>query len=922
MDTARWNALAAHFDAALALPPEQRRDYVERATADDPGLRAELQSLLRAHQSDPGFLEEQPVPEARAFSQALRPGDAVGAWRVVRLLGHGGMGEVYEVARADGQFEQRAAMKVMRAESARFLDRFNAERQILARLEHPGIVRLLDGGMTGEGRPYAVMEYVEGEPITQWCEARSAPLRQRLDLFVQVCSAVQHAHEHLVVHRDIKPGNVLVDAAGRARLLDFGVAKLLGTDVVDPAAGAATALLLTPDYAAPEQLTGDPITTSTDVHALGMLLFELLTGTRPRPQGSRSLAHLVRSVLNESIPLASEAAAQAAATGLPPRELRGDVDAIIARCLRIAPRARYGSVDALRLEIMRVLQGEPVLARSGARWYRFGWLLRRYSWEAAAAAIVLIALGVGTGVSLWQARIARQEARNAAATRDFLIDVFRAADPRIVGDRPPGEITARELLDASVARIEREFAQDPGTQLQLLGVVSEIYGNWNDERFADLQVKRRELAERHFGRTHPVYIESLLLDVWEAIYAQDYGRADDLLQQADRLIEKGGHRGQLPEAQYWVAKAEALRAGSRAQRKAALDRAVQLNGELAPQSLDYAIALANSAVAHLADEELDVALEHNQKAIAVFRQAKPPADNEMAMTLANLARTKQQLGDYAGAEAAYAEFDSIGNALVSTSAIGFWLGRADHARMVHLRGDTARAHQLFAQLLANIPADWDETVHDEIVREYYAERMAAEGRAELAVPLLEAAERQYEQRPFRDTDLRRLRRTLGDAYARLGRQEQAGQKLSAALEEYAQKDPPDSVIVTDARERWARWLLDEGLLDEAEVEFRAVLQAAGANATAPAAMSHAGMARIELARGQAALALRNTRAAIGLLPEIRHLHDVRLHPAVWRIHAEVLAANGMQDDSAEWLQRTVAEERRLNPAETKSVAAR
>jgi len=912
MDSARWEQLSRHFDALLSLPRQERGAYLDGICRDDEPLRAELTSLLEAHETQPGFLEQSAAAETDQPAHLLPEGASLGAWRIVRFVGQGGMGEVYEVARADGQFEQRAALKVMRAEAARFQDRFDAERRILARLEHPGIVRLLDGGVTPDNRPYAVMEFIHGEPITAWCDSRATTLGQRLALFVQVCEAAQYAHGHLVVHRDIKPGNVLVDDSGRAHLLDFGIAKLL--DVATPgqaAPGGVTAAFLTPDYAAPEQLTGEPVTTATDVYALGLLLYELLSGARPRGREVRSLAHLVRNVLDEGLLAASEAAATAGAPGVAARQLRGDLDAIVAKCLRVNPASRYSGVEALRLDILRSQRGEPVAARSHARWYRLGCFVNRYRWAAAAVAAILATMAFGTGIALWQARIARQEARNAAATRDFLIDVFRASDPRTLGDRPPGQITARELLDESVQRLQAEFADDPATQLQLLGVVSEIYGYWDDERFGDLQALRRELAERHFGRTHPAYIETSLMDVWQFVHEQEYAKAARLLAETQALIERGGHGDSVLQAQWWLARAEALRVGDAAERMKALDEAVALYSRVAPDSVDHAVALANSALAHQMRDEFDIARERNEQAVEAFARLTPTADNELALTWANLARNHQQLGDFDAAEQAYAQFKRIADPLSrAASPMIYWLGAADHARMLHLRGDVALAHEYFADVLGRIPADWDDTVHDVLAREYYAERLAAEGRTTEALPLLEAAEQTYQERPLRDFDLRRVRRTLGDAYDRAGRTEDAGRMLGAAREEYMRKDAPHMIAVLDARERWARWLIDRGRAEEAQRELDALVSDSR-GPSAPLAMAQTDLARLAREASRPELALRHAREAVATLQGTRVLYDVRCEALIWQEYAQALEASGLHDEAREWLRRAQELEERL-----------
>jgi tetratricopeptide (TPR) repeat protein len=453
-----------------------------------------------------------------------------------------------------------------------------------------------------------------------------------------------------------------------------------------------------------------------------------------------------------------------------------------------------------------------------------------------------------------------------------------------------------------VDRIATEFAGDPETQLQLLGVASEIYGYWADEpRFVALLEKRKEIARRHFGMTHPAFIESLTIDAWSSIYSQDYVAAQRLLDQADSLIRDGDHDDSLLRAQWWLAKAEALKAGNPDQRIAALDSAVELFARLAPGGAEYAIALANSAIAHFVREDFAGAVERNQRAIAVFRQSKDRSDGDLAATYANLARSLQQSGDFDAAERAYQEFASLHRSLHSQdSAGGYWLGSADHARMVHMRGDRKRALRMFADLFALIPEDWKINTEDVIAREYFAERLAAEGRAREAIPYLEAAERSYTERPMREYDLRRARQTLGDAYDRAGRSEDARRLLEAARAERMRKDAAESIAVLGARERWARFLLDHGDAPGASSELAEVLRIGADRAIAPMALAHADLARLAIQRGDLPRALEQSRFAIVTLEKVKGLYDVRIGPSIWRVHAHALALSGDATGAATW----------------------
>ncbi|MFO1339656.1 MAG: serine/threonine-protein kinase [Burkholderiaceae bacterium] len=368
--------------------------------------------------------------------------------------------------------------------------RLARERNILARLAHPHIARLYDAGITPEGHPFMAMELVDGEPLTTHCDQRRLSLRERLALFIQVLDAVQYAHERLVIHRDIKPGNILVTPAGQAMLLDFGIAKLL-----DEGQAAETELtrqagrMLTPEYASPEQITGQTLTTASDVYSLGRVLYELLVGRRPFDLAHESAAALEQAILG-SEPIAPSAArvdeATAAQRGLSAKrlsaELRGDLDTIVGRALKADPAQRYATASALRDDLQRHLRGEPVLAQPDSRWYRTRKFASRHRLGIGAATAVFVALAVGLGSALWQASLARQEAarsaleaRKASSIKDFLVQVFDANDPNGAGNKNASQYTAVEILDSGARRIESAFLDEPPLRLELLLTLAGLY---------------------------------------------------------------------------------------------------------------------------------------------------------------------------------------------------------------------------------------------------------------------------------------------------------------------------------------------------------------------------------------------------------------------------------------------------------------
>src|SRR5688572_7999252 len=375
LKAADWERIETLFPDLLDLPADEREAFLDRECAGQPLLRAELLSLLGASGRD-SVLDASPLLSAASNASlpgaTLDPGDRLGAWRIISPLGRGGMGEVYLAGRIDGGFSQRAAIKVLRPEAAAHAERFDAERSILAQLEHPNIARLLDGGHAPNGRAWMAMEFVDGEAIDAYCRRVGPSLADRIGLFNQVCSAVAFAHASLVIHRDLKPANILVTPAGTVKLLDFGVAKLVDL----PGRTTATAPF-TPEHAAPEQLEGRLITTSVDVFALGVILYELLCGRRPWSFGDTPLSQMVDRLLREEPPPPSVVVTRAGDVPLPARLLIGDLDAIVHKCLRKAPADRYPTVEALARDLRRWQHSEPVAARRDNASYRLRrWLQR------------------------------------------------------------------------------------------------------------------------------------------------------------------------------------------------------------------------------------------------------------------------------------------------------------------------------------------------------------------------------------------------------------------------------------------------------------------------------------------------------------------------------------------------------------------
>ncbi len=464
------------FERALALTGDERAQFVAALVDEPPGVVAELNSLLVAHEQTGHVLFDRPGDEIAAglaeASIGLPAPTRIGPWRIERELGRGGMGIVYLARRDDGQFDQQAALKLVRAgiDSDETRARFVFERQLLARLRHPAIATLLDGGIADDGRPYFVLEYIDGEPLFDYCDRHALPLERRLRLFIRICDAVQYAHQSLVVHRDLKPSNILVTDDGEPRLLDFGIAKLLD---VDAAAGEVPQTraghgLLTPEYGAPEQLSGEPVTTSADVYALGVILYELVSGTRPYEFSNRSAGAFYEALVRTD-PLRPSAnvvrraehagsAARLRATTIQKlaRSLRGDLDVIAMTAMAKQPQRRYPSAGALGDDVRRYLDERPIRARADSAGYRLAKFLRRHTVAASAVVVVALSLVTGLAATVWQARIAAREAVKAESITAFLLEILESADPDLAQGR---DLTVRELVDDAVVRLD-EAAED------------------------------------------------------------------------------------------------------------------------------------------------------------------------------------------------------------------------------------------------------------------------------------------------------------------------------------------------------------------------------------------------------------------------------------------------------------------------------
>ena len=530
LDASQWNTLSHLLEEALDLDATERTAWLERQAGIDPSLRAALRELLAAHAGNgpstfAGDLPTFPVPNESVCPE-LACGVCVGPYRLVRLLGRGGMGEVWLAERADRIVSRQVALKLPATTMPhrKLAERFAREREILARLTHPNIARLYDAGFAADGHPYLALEFVEGVPLTQSCDDRHLGVDARIALFLQVLAAVQYAHNNLVIHRDLKPSNILVTREGNVKLLDFGIAKLLANDgsaeETDITRVGGHALTL--EYAAPEQVTGAPLTTAVDVYTLGVLLYELLTGARPYRLKRGSLGEIEEAIASvDPIPLSratyTDAALAARSTTAPRlrRALAGDLDTIAQKALRKEPEERYASAGSLADDLSRHRAHLPVTARPASFWYRIVRFVRRNALAVSAASAIAVLLVAASVVSLALMHRAEREATVANAVKNFMTDIFRASTIDQRDDKLVRDMTAPELLDRGARNIGTSLDDAPAAKASLLQLFGEMYEQLG---FPDRSLRMHEqsvaVAAGAHGKDSREYALALLEKAW------------------------------------------------------------------------------------------------------------------------------------------------------------------------------------------------------------------------------------------------------------------------------------------------------------------------------------------------------------------------------------------------------------------------
>jgi serine/threonine-protein kinase len=668
-------------------------------------LRRDVEGLLAAEDRIASGRDAEKfitnVVSAAALSFAVqaepsRTGERIGPYRLIRELGHGGMGTVYLGERADEEFQSQVAVKFMRGGLAapELAHRFRAERQILADLTHPNIAWLLDGGTAADGTPYIVMEYVAGDPIDRWCDARGLGLSGRLALFRSVCAAVQHAHHALVVHRDLKPSNILVTADGTPKLVDFGIAKLLAT--ADDPQATGTLRLMTPAYAAPEQVRGSRITVATDVYALGVLLYRLITGWLPVDLTGATPGEIERRICDE-LPKTPSAAAREERLEWH-RRLRGDLDTIVLKALRKEPERRYASVEQLVEDLRRHDEGLPVRARSDTLAYRATKFVRRHRAGVAVAlgAVALTALYT-TGVARERDR-ARLEAARAERVASFLKDLFLVSDPSLARGRV---LTARDLLERGAERVTVELRDEPETQAELMAVIGEVFRSLGLYPQAQEQLEAGLAVRRRIGRAADVRTAELFdaLSVLRRV-AGDYAAAESLGIQAVALRHRLGTTDDTAYANSVSNLAEAKRVrGAVAAAESLYRQSLALRRRLLPPGhRDVADNLNNLALVLHDFGNYAEAVRMHREALALrrgFGDDHPDVSN----SLNNVATSLAALGDYAAAESLFSQALALRRRTLGIDEPRTLNTQQNLGGVLVERGEPARARALLAGAL-------------------------------------------------------------------------------------------------------------------------------------------------------------------------------------------------------------------------------
>lgn len=745
----QWNRLSNLLGDALDLPEAERQAFLDETCVGDPELRTEIDRLLTSYHEaekterfDRGAIDliEGAFPE-------VAPATQVGPYRLVREIGRGGMGSVWLAERMDGVFEQHVAVKFMQGRfmPAEYRARFDAERRILARLNHPNIARILDGGVSEDEQPYLVMEYVEAATVIDHVKAHNLDVDQRLRLFLTICETVGYAHQNLIVHRDLKPSNIFVTDAGEIKLLDFGIAKILsdeGGKTDDHSLATVTGfLMMTPEYAAPEQVTGDAVTTATDVYALGVVLYELLTGERPYSFESRTPSHIEQIVCKTQPARPSTAVRSGSSQGKAPdrlvRRLRGDLDTIVMKALSKEPKRRYAGAAQLADDLRRHLEGLPVEARPDSPVYRIRKFIRRHTLSVSAALIVVAALIVGLGISIAQTRVANAARERADVVNDFLREMLASADP--YADGP--EVRVADLLERAGDMLPTRFAHRPDLEGPLRYTLGTSY----------LELGMYDEAQEHLGhaielvrdhRDGDLYVDAVATLGNLRRRLGDYHAADSMLTLALEMDrDRYGPRHRRTGIRYGELGSIKWESGDYEGADEFFTRSLDIHQDTdSPDSLNVAAAVAHVAVLRADQGRTGEAEALFRRSLAIQRAAYGDTNPEIPQLLSHIGIIRDDVEDYEEAHRLHTEALTLYRRLRGDRHPDVAYAMSNLAAVETNLGNYLRADSLQrASIDINIEHYGEDHVVVGILYNNMGARLRAEGRQDAALESYERA---------------------------------------------------------------------------------------------------------------------------------------------------------------------------------------
>jgi serine/threonine protein kinase/tetratricopeptide (TPR) repeat protein len=859
---ARWQQIQSLFEQMIDAGASERAVRLGDACGDDLELRSSVESLLKsdARLEDPLLDAIGEAAESLLEDHQDRLiGTRIGPYRVASILGHGGMSTVYRGERDDSQYQQTVAIKVLQHATLhpRLRSRLHSERHILATLDHPSIARLIDSGDLEDGTPYLVMEHVDGESIDAYCDSRTLFVRERLELFIQVCAAVQYAHRNLVVHRDIKPSNIFVTGEGAPKLLDFGIAKLLAPDSLSHTLPVTRLQerILTPENAAPEQVLGRPITTATDIYALGVLLYQLLTGRSPYRLLSYSQLQLERAICMDDPVRPSQMVISRMSgetdddrgrisdrRGLSPPRLRtrlsGDLDAIVAMAMRKEPDRRYPSVEAFADDLARHLHGQPVRARQGDWRYKTAKFLRRHVWPVASVAAAFLGLALFGGIMYWQnhrIELAReataQERDRAQQVSAFLVDVFSQADPF---NSQGKETTAKELLDRGAEKITGALSLQPEVRAELLESIGLAYRRQGLSERAIPLFEQAVAIRRQERPLNNVQIAVALANLARAL--TDAGHlvsAEADLQQAVELSESGAKSSPIETADILVQFGNfALDAKSDPEHAAQLfGKALNLyENTIGSQNLQAAAALNGLAAAAVWRDDYPLAEHYQRQALAIFRATVSRNHPDNAVALATLGYILTQRDKYGEAEQVLNEALQIERTVFGIDNPRIASIEADLGMLYDKEGDMTRA---IAATVSAVDITRARRGAGHYMVGYYLDALANHLLKANDLPAAEADARQAlaiyaEALPARHLYVASTHQLLGEVLLRRGSLPEAEAELRVALDMNAALAGADSWRAARSRASLGWLLIARDKAAEGEpmlVEARSILLA-------------------------------------------------------------------------------------------------